>query len=138
MGLSRTPGLRVPILAGVRFGVGQLGVHGGEAGIGAVLTQAETVLMAEQLAIAEDERVALGLGPAGPGVDELGGHGCRWCDGTGLGDRAGVGRRADIGAAQRVAGAAAAGKWAQNAALSPSLGMKRSASLTLWSSPRLL
>ncbi len=53
----------------------RLGMHSGEAGIGAVLNQAETILMAQQLAITEDEGVALRLGPGGPGVEKLSGHG---------------------------------------------------------------
>jgi len=39
------------------------------------LNQAEFTLMTQQLAIAEDEGVALGLGPGGMGVEELSGHG---------------------------------------------------------------
>ena len=50
-------------------------MYRGEAGIGAVLNQAEFILVAQQLAIAKDEGVALRLGRGGVGVEELGSHG---------------------------------------------------------------
>ena len=61
--------------------VGGLRSHRGEAGIGAVLNQAEFILVAQQLTIATNEGVALGLGRGGLGVEELGSHGSscgRW------------------------------------------------------------
>ncbi len=50
-------------------------MHGGEPGIGAVLGQAEAILVAQKLAIPEDEGVALRQRPGGVGMNELGGHG---------------------------------------------------------------
>jgi hypothetical protein len=39
------------------------------------LNQAEFILVTQQLAIAKNEGVALGLGRGGMGVEELGSHG---------------------------------------------------------------
>jgi len=94
----------------------------GQPGIAAVLNQAEAVLVAQQLPIAEDEGVALGLG--GMGLETLGGHGS--------GDQGDGDKQEGVISSRR------SDQSNQMAAASPSLGMKRSASLTVWSRPRVL
>jgi len=96
----------------------------GQPGIAAVLNQAEAVLVAQQLPIAEDEGVALGLGLGGMGLETLGGHGS--------GDQGDGDKQEGVISSRR------SDQSNQMAAASPSLGMNRSASLTVWSRPRVL
>ena len=90
------------------------------------MNQAEFILVAQQLAIAKNEGVTLRLRSGRVGVKKLGSHGVQF--------RAEKRERRTSG----LRGVSQAMRVAQMAAARPSLGMKRSASLTFWSSPRVL
>ena len=49
--------------------------HLGQAGIRSILNQSHSILVAQQLTISKDKRIALWLGFGRMGVQKLGGHG---------------------------------------------------------------